>query len=234
MQVKLLRAIQEKTIRAIGDTKEVPVDIRILSATHKNLNQLVETGSFRQDLYYRINFIELTLPALNARRDDITALAKHFLALIAEEWQLESAPELTANAYKRLQQHAFAGNVRELRNVLERARTLSKTSVIDAEHLGLPVLSSDGDLNNILEVATVNQRQHSALDDHQTDNSDSSQDDTTNHNIDTSTANTNIQKTPKQSNPNLHPYRTVNHPYSSTIKTANASKNSAEKKARNS
>ena len=138
MQVKLLRAIQEKTVRAIGDTKELPVDIRILSATHKDLNQLVQAGNFRQDLYYRINVIELKLPTLNARRDDIPVLAKHFLALIADEWQLESLPLLTDDACARLQHHDFAGNVRELRNVLERAITLAETSTIDASHLGLP------------------------------------------------------------------------------------------------
>lgn len=137
MQVKLLRAIQEKTVRAIGDTKEVPVDIRILSATHKDLNQLVQAGSFRQDLYYRINVIELKLPTLNARRDDIPVLAKHFLTLIADEWQLESPPTLTHAACARLQHHDFAGNVRELRNILERAITLAETSTIDASHLGL-------------------------------------------------------------------------------------------------
>ena len=137
MQVKLLRAIQEKTVRAIGDTKEVPVDIRILSATHKDLNQLVQAGSFRQDLYYRINVIELKLPTLNARRDDIPVLAKHFLTLIADEWQLESPPTLTDAACARLQHHDFAGNVRELRNILERAITLAETSTIDASHLGL-------------------------------------------------------------------------------------------------
>lgn len=137
MQVKLLRAIQEKTVRAIGDTKEVPVDIRILSATHKDLNQLVQAGSFRQDLYYRINVIEIKLPTLNARRDDIPVLAKHFLTLIADEWQLESPPTLTDTACARLQHHDFAGNVRELRNILERAITLAETSTIDASHLGL-------------------------------------------------------------------------------------------------
>ena len=137
MQVKLLRAIQEKTVRAIGDTKEVPVDIRILSATHKDLNQLVQAGSFRQDLYYRINVIEIKLPTLNARRDDIPVLAKHFLTLIADEWQLESPPTLTNAACARLQHHDFAGNVRELRNILERAITLAETSTIDASHLGL-------------------------------------------------------------------------------------------------
>ena len=89
MQVKLLRAIQEKTVRAIGDTKEVPVDIRILSATHKDLSQLVQDGAFRQDLYYRINVIELKLPTLNARRDDIPILAAHFLTMIADEWHAD-------------------------------------------------------------------------------------------------------------------------------------------------
>ena len=137
MQVKLLRAIQEKTVRAIGDTKEVPVDIRILSATHKDLNQLVHTGAFRQDLYYRINVIELKLPTLNARRDDIPVLAEHFLAMITNEWQLETAPSLTVDASTRLQHHNFAGNVRELRNILERAVTLAETSAIDISHLGL-------------------------------------------------------------------------------------------------
>lgn len=131
MQVKLLRAIQEKTVRAIGDTKEVPVDIRILSATHKDLSQLVQDGAFRQDLYYRINVIELKLPTLNARRDDIPVLADHFLAMIADDWQLESPPSLTMEACERLQRHDFAGNVRELRNLLERAVTLAETSYID-------------------------------------------------------------------------------------------------------
>ena len=143
MQVKLLRAIQEKTVRAIGDTKEIPVDIRILSATHKNLSQLVQDGTFRQDLYYRINVIELKLPTLNARRDDIPVLADHFLSMISQEWQLETPPSLTTQAYERLQHHNFAGNVRELRNVLERAVTLAETSLIDVSHLGLPEMESD-------------------------------------------------------------------------------------------
>ncbi len=137
MQVKLLRAIQEKTIRAIGDTKEVPVDIRLLSATHKDLAQLVKSNSFRQDLYYRINVIELKLPALNDRVDDIPALAQHFLILISEEWRLEISPQLSDNAILRLKSHHFAGNVRELRNLLERAITLAETNIIDVEHLGL-------------------------------------------------------------------------------------------------
>ena len=138
MQVKLLRAIQEKTVRVIGDTKEVAVDIRLLSATHKDLAQLVAANHFRQDLYYRINVIELKLPALNERAHDIPALAQHFLALIREEWQLEGSPQLSDDAIRRLKLHHFAGNVRELRNLLERAITLAESDIIAAEHLGLP------------------------------------------------------------------------------------------------
>jgi len=138
MQVKLLRAIQEKTVRAIGDTKEVAVDIRLLSATHKDLAQLVAANNFRQDLYYRINVIELKLPALNERAHDIPALAQHFLALIREEWQLEGSPQLSDDAIQRLKAHHFAGNVRELRNLLERAITLAESDIIAVEHLGLP------------------------------------------------------------------------------------------------
>ena len=157
MQVKLLRAIQEKTVRAIGDTKEVPVDIRTLSATHKDLNQLVQEGSFRQDLYYRINVIELKLPTLNARRDDIPELAQHFLTLIADEWQLESPPTLTHAACARLQHHDFAGNVRELRNILERAITLAETSTIDASHLGLADVDNEQLENTQEAIAEVEQ-----------------------------------------------------------------------------
>lgn len=136
MQVKLLRAIQEKTVRAIGDTKETPVNVRILSATHKNLVNLVQMGQFRQDLYYRINVIEVILPTLNERRDDIADLARHFLALIAEDWGMEQVPVLTDDAIAMLSAHNFEGNVRELRNLLERAVTLSEGDVIDRAQLG--------------------------------------------------------------------------------------------------
>ena len=196
MQVKLLRAIQEKTVRAIGDTKEVPVDIRILSATHKDLNQLVQTGLFRQDLYYRINVIELKLPTLNARRDDIPVLATHFLALIAEEWQLESKPLLTAEACLRLQQHDFAGNVRELRNVLERAVTLAETSTIDVSHLGLSELDAY-------------QQAHMPQKINENNASDSIE------NIDKDGREPSSIKSvsTQQATANLHPYRTMTHHY---------------------
>lgn len=134
MQVKLLRAIQEKTVRAIGDTKETPVDIRILSATHKDLNKLVQLGSFRQDLFYRINVIMVKLPTLNERREDILLLANHFLALIAKDWGIET-PILDDSASNALSAHDFEGNVRELRNLLERAVTMSEDSHITKTHL---------------------------------------------------------------------------------------------------
>lgn len=134
MQVKLLRAIQEKTVRAIGDTKEIPVDIRILSATHKDLNKLVQLGAFRQDLFYRINVIMVKLPTLNERRGDIKLLTDHFLTLIAKDWGIE-LPTLTEEAVQALVKHDFEGNVRELRNLLERAVTMSENNTIDHLHL---------------------------------------------------------------------------------------------------
>ena len=143
MQVKLLRAIQEKKIRPIGSTQEIAVDVRLLSATHKNLAKLVETGEFRQDLYYRINVIEVKLPSLNERRDDILLLANHFIALIAEDWGLSQPPTLSNEAAVQLANHHFAGNVRELRNILERAITLADDNVIEAHHLNLPLSAAN-------------------------------------------------------------------------------------------
>ena len=143
MQVKLLRAIQEKKIRPIGSTQEIAVDVRLLSATHKNLAKLVETGEFRQDLYYRINVIEVKLPSLNERRDDILLLANHFIALIADDWGLSQPPTLSNEAAVQLANHHFAGNVRELRNILERAITLADDNMIEAHHLNLPLSAAN-------------------------------------------------------------------------------------------
>ena len=137
MQVKLLRAIQEKKVRPIGGTQEIPVDIRLLSATHKDLAKLVEKGDFRQDLYYRINVIEVKLPSLNERKDDIPLLANHFLRLIAKDWGLENPVTLSDTAKQALLQHNYSGNVRELRNILERAITLSDGHLIEEHHLNL-------------------------------------------------------------------------------------------------
>lgn len=135
MQVKLLRAIQEKKVRPIGGQQEIAVDIRLLSATHKDLQQLIQAGSFRQDLFYRINVIELKLPALNERGNDIMLLAEHFIQQISEDWQDEQIPSLSTQAKNVLLNHQYQGNVRELRNILERALTLCDGEQILPEHL---------------------------------------------------------------------------------------------------
>jgi two-component system response regulator PilR (NtrC family) len=137
MQVKLLRAIQEKAVRPVGEQKEIPVDVRVLSATHKNLDKLVESGDFRQDLYYRINVIELKVPSLRQRREDIPQLAEHVLGKLASE-QGGDIPRLGQEAMETLQRHSFPGNVRELENILERALTLSDGQEIQPEDLALP------------------------------------------------------------------------------------------------
>src|SRR6185312_8885660 len=118
MQVKLLRAIQERRVRKLGATVEEPVDVRIISATHQNLAECVEKGRFRQDLYYRLNVIELRLPALRERKKDIPLLAEFVLARLAAP---ERPPVLSAEAIDALTAYDFPGNVRELENVLERA-----------------------------------------------------------------------------------------------------------------
>ncbi|MCP4001839.1 MAG: sigma-54-dependent Fis family transcriptional regulator [Gammaproteobacteria bacterium] len=129
MQVKLLRVIQEKTVRPIGQAEEVSIDVRILSATHKNLDQLVKTGQFREDLYYRINVIELNVPPLRERGNDIFLLSEHILARLAADMQIPP-PTLGAEAQSKLMGYHFPGNVRELENTLERAITLSEDNTI--------------------------------------------------------------------------------------------------------
>ena len=129
MQVKLLRVIQEKKVRPVGASREESVDVRILSATHKNLSQMVADGTFREDLYYRINVIELPVPALRERGDDILLLAARILQ------RLNAAAELDDGARDALLGYAFPGNVRELENMLERAVTLCAGSTISAADL---------------------------------------------------------------------------------------------------
>ena len=137
MQVKLLRAIQEKAVRPIGSHQEVSVNVRILSATHKNLSELTDKGEFRQDLYYRINVIELEVPSLREHAEDIPILAKHLLHKIANEWKTDT-PELNKESLDALNKYSFPGNVRELENILERAMTLHENNEITLDDLQLP------------------------------------------------------------------------------------------------
>jgi len=137
MQVKLLRAIQEKAVRPIGGRDEIPVDARILSATHKNLSQLVEQGQFRQDLFYRINVIELRVPPLRERRGDVPLLSAFILKALAGK-SGEPAGQLLPAARQALEAYEFPGNVRELENILERAMAMCDGNSIDADDLMLP------------------------------------------------------------------------------------------------
>ena len=137
LQVKLLRAIQEKRIRPVGDCQEIPVDVRILSATHKDLKRLVDEGRFRQDLYYRNNVIELRVPPLRQRREDIPGLARHILERLALELG-HGRLQLTPRALEALSCYSFPGNVRELENILERAAALCDGDTIDTADLNLP------------------------------------------------------------------------------------------------
>jgi len=139
MQVKLLRVIQEKAVKAVGGVEEVPTDCRILSATHKNLEEEVEKGNFRQDLFYRLNVIKLDVPSLSERGDDIMLLAEYFLDQISERWQLPKA-QLSQLSINALTDYSFPGNVRELENILERACTLADGEFIEPEDLQLPQL----------------------------------------------------------------------------------------------
>mgnify|MGYP001819591271 FL=1 len=135
MQVKLLRVIQEKAVMPIGAREEVPVDVRILSATHKALKPLVEEGKFRSDLYFRLNVIELHMPGLQERVEDIPLLANRFLAEISEQWNDEEMPKISDEAMECLKQHDYTGNVRELINILQRAVTMCEGNVIQPPDL---------------------------------------------------------------------------------------------------
>ncbi len=136
MQVKLLRVIQEKNVRPVGQANEVPVDVRILSATHKNLGELVAQGDFREDLYYRINVIELNVPPLRERGEDVLILAAGILERLGNAMGIPPLP-LTRAAEKALLDYSFPGNVRELENILERALTLATGEAIDVSDIQL-------------------------------------------------------------------------------------------------
>ena len=137
MQSKLLRAIQERHVRSLGSTQEDSVDVRVVSATHKDLAADVQAGRFRQDLYYRLNVIEIMVPPLRERREDLPALCDALLARIAQESGMPT-PQLSVAVMQQLVAHPFTGNVRELENLLHRAVALA-----DGEELHIDFLSSE-------------------------------------------------------------------------------------------
>lgn len=141
MQAKLLRVIQEKAVRSIGNEHETAVDVRILSASHRNLADMVEKGEFRQDLFFRLNVIQIGVPKLNERPEDIPMLAQHFIRKYSIEWGMPEAA-LSDAAIKTLCSYAFPGNVRELENILQRAVTMSEGDHIHQDDLQLPELTA--------------------------------------------------------------------------------------------
>src|ERR1700680_290313 len=136
MQVKLLRVIQEKAVRPVGEQLEVGIDVRVLSATHKNLAELVAEGKFREDLFYRVNVIELRVPSLRERPEDVPELAEAILRRLARRMKI-TPPVLNREALTALESYAFPGNVRELENILERAITLSTSGEVSAGDIQL-------------------------------------------------------------------------------------------------
>ena len=141
LQVKLLRALQEKTIRRVGETVDRKVDVRIVSATNRRLEDEVAAGRFREDVYYRLNVIELTLPPLRDRTEDIPLLTQHFIRKFADELG-KDVEGMDAEAFETLSQYSFPGNVRELENLIERAVALARTPIISTE-LFPPTITED-------------------------------------------------------------------------------------------
>ena len=134
LQVKLLRVVQEKTFRRIGGTDDIHVDVRIISATNQNPADTVKTGSFREDLYYRLNVIPLHLPPLRERKEDIPVLTKHFIEKYSKEFGKE-IKTISAYALELLMHYPFPGNIRELENIIERSVALETSNIILPENL---------------------------------------------------------------------------------------------------
>ncbi|MGH8667640.1 MAG: sigma 54-interacting transcriptional regulator, partial [Burkholderiales bacterium] len=147
MQVKLLRAIQEKRVRKVGAPQEDPVDVRIISATHQKLADLVAAGRFRQDLFYRLNVIELKMPPLRECREDIANIAGSVLERLARQHGVP-APRLKPAALRALADYDFPGNVRELENILERALALSGSEEVEAADLRLAPAAEEQEPSN--------------------------------------------------------------------------------------
>ncbi|QGU32834.1 sigma-54-dependent transcriptional regulator [Thermochromatium tepidum] len=152
-QVKLLRAIQEKSVRPVGAAREVPVNVRLISASHRDLAREVEEGRFRQDLFYRINVIELRLPPLRERPEDIRPLATHILRKLSPMAVGTVAPRLSEEAMAALMRYSFPGNVRELENILERALALCEGECIEVKDLYLP--TNEERLNMLVPVGSA-------------------------------------------------------------------------------
>jgi two-component system response regulator GlrR len=151
LQVKLLRVLQEKQVRPVGSTQTVPVDVRIISATHQNLEQEMSRGNFREDLYYRLNVVTLEIPNLAARREDIPLLARHFLFRLAEK-NAKKVHGFAPDALEMLVSAPWPGNVRQLLNVVEQTFTLSTTPIIPASLVQKALRDRSGELLSFAEA----------------------------------------------------------------------------------
>jgi two-component system response regulator PilR (NtrC family) len=158
MQSKLLRSIQERSVRPVGAVSEQAVNVRLLSATHKDLGAEVLAGKFRQDLYYRLNVIQIRVPPLRERLEDLAAITEHVLERIARDANVSPAPRLTRDALVHLMRYPFPGNVRELENLLHRAVALSSDEAIDVFDLGLPETVFTDSAAQELDLITENTR----------------------------------------------------------------------------
>ncbi len=161
LQVKLLRVVQEKTFRRVGGSRDISVDVRIISATNQNLEVLVKTGDFREDLFYRLNVIPVRIPPLRERKEDIPLLVNHFIEKYSREYNKETK-KMSPYAMALLVEYPFTGNVRELENIIERSIALETTNIILPENLeisvtGDPALSYGGDLEIPEEGVDLNE-----------------------------------------------------------------------------
>jgi len=147
LQVKLLRVLQEREVRPIGSTQSVKVDVRIISATHRNLEEAIKAGTFREDLYYRLHVVSLALPSLSQRREDIPVLANHFLKNLAARYG-KTLNGFAQDAMEVLVRHTWPGNVRELYNVVEQAVALATTPLISPGLLESAIRGEMGDLSS--------------------------------------------------------------------------------------
>lgn len=151
LQVRLLRVLQESSVRPVGATKEIPIDVRVVTATHRDVDELLEAGDFREDLYYRLNVIPLHLPALRERPEDILVLAEHFLAEVAARTG-EKKPRLSQEAVEHMLQASWPGNIRQLANVMERCAVLSSGPVISAGLVDDALRSDSGEMPTLEEA----------------------------------------------------------------------------------
>jgi PAS domain S-box-containing protein len=152
MQSKLLRVLQEKEIQRIGGQNSIPVDVRVIAATHRDLEKMVEEGKFRKDLYYRLNVIKIEIPPLRERKEDIPLIAVNLLKKLERKFHRQGI-ELSAEVIERLQQHSWPGNIRELENVLERAINVLDGNIIEMVHLPLYLRDQDMDRDHVIDTS---------------------------------------------------------------------------------